>query len=84
MRATLSADRACVTLKGRVWEATFQVNQLAEQLALYRSLRDRDAPRDKGGRVTKPGPFASHYTGTIEALERVEKMLVIFGGNKCA
>ena len=73
-----------VTLRGRVWDATFPVNQLPEQLVFYRSLRDRDAPRDKGGRVTKPGPFACHYTSTIDALERVEKMLMIFGGSKCA
>jgi len=72
MIATLSADRATVTMQGAKWSTTFPRNRLAEKLAFYRSLRDRGG---KGG----PGPYARFYEPSVKALERVEKIAKALG-----
>lgn len=64
MTATLSEDRATVTLRGALWSVTFPVADLSAQLRLYRGLRDR------GGKG-KPGPYARFYEPSVRALEKV-------------
>ena len=74
MIATLSEDRAAVTLQGDSgWSEIFPVTDLPAKLAFYRTLRDRGA---KGG---APGPYARFYEQTVRGLERVEKMARVMG-----
>lgn len=72
MIATLSADRATVTMQGARWSSTFPRADLPGKLAFYRALRDRGG---KGG----PGPYARFYEPSVKALERVEKMARVLG-----
>ena len=72
MIATLSADRAAVTLQGDSgWSEIFPVTDLPAKLAFYRTLRDRGA---KGG---APGTYARFYEPSVKALERVAKMMEV-------
>lgn len=74
MIATLSADRATVTLQGAHWSSSFPLADLQKWLLFYRSMRDRGS-KVKG----QPGPYARHYEPTVKALERVEKMAKVMG-----
>lgn len=64
--ATLSADRAEVTLKRGPWAGSFPVADLPAQLAFYRGMVKRHARREV-------------YAADVAALERVQKLLAILG-----
>lgn len=78
-RATLSADGCTVTHSKGAWSESYPVAKLAAHLEFYRAMRDRLAPRDRSGKATGPGPYASSYADDVLALERVEKMARVLG-----
>ena len=66
--ATLSADRQTVTLRKGSWSDTFPAARLPGMIGFYR------------GMALKHTRQAHHYTPTVAALERVQKMLAVLGG----
>lgn len=79
-KATLSADGGEVTHSKGAWSESYPVRDLPGRLAFYRAMRDRNAPRDRAGVITGPGPYAASYEDDVRALERVEKMARVMGG----
>lgn len=76
MKARLLADSTTVELFDGDYRDRFPAESLGAKLRFYRGLRDRDA-RPGGG----PGPYHRFYQPTVEALERVEKMVKIMAGS---
>ena len=74
MIATLSADRATVTMKGRQWSMTIPVADLPKWQRFYRGMWERGG-KGKG----QPGPYARFYEPSVKALERVEKIMKAMG-----
>lgn len=72
MIATLSADRATVTMKGRQWSMTIPAADLPKWLRFYRGMWERGG-KGKG----QPGPYARFYEPSVKALERVAKMMEV-------
>lgn len=75
MRAALSIDGASILIIGQRWRQKISAAELPEHLAFYRKLRDRDAPRDKAGKITSNGPYHQFHTQTVEQLEAVERKI---------
>lgn len=63
MKATLSADRKNVRLRGKIWGESFLLEKLPSRLAFYRRLAEL------------PKAPAGTYEPTIKALAQVQAQL---------
>lgn len=87
MKARLLADGATVELFDGDYCDRFPVGKLAAKLAFYRSLRDTPPGKTVITRSSTYGRdhrLAEVYGPTVQALERVEKMVKIMGAGVAA
>lgn len=75
MKAIITRDNARVVMVKERWRQTITAADLPGWIARYTALRDRNAPRDKAGKMTAPGPYHQFYAADVDALIAAQRKL---------